>query len=118
MFMTAFNTISVDTKNRLQAFVHQISTAVLKIYKTQLQVGCGLFAIIAHATDMAFGHQPASHEYCQKQMRRHYEQWIADKQLTPLQQKQPRVVDQEKNNYIIAPKFCGLCFTMLILVTL
>ena len=46
------------------------STIVLKIHKTQLQVGSsdsGLFAI-AYATELAFGRNPASTEYFQKQM--------------------------------------------------
>ena len=47
------------------------STIVLKIYKTQSQIGtsdCGLFSI-AYATDLqlAFEHNPACCEYCQKQ---------------------------------------------------
>ena len=58
---------------------------MLKIHKTQLQVGssdCGLFAIV-FATELAFGHSPASSEYCQDQMRKHFEQCIANNQLVP-----------------------------------
>jgi len=82
--------MSIDTKKQIASLLcTKSSTIVLKIHKTQSQIGktdCGLFAI-AYATELIFGHNPASSEYCQKQMRRYFEQCIADKQLTPFPEK-------------------------------
>ena len=85
IYDSVYNTVTMDTKKQIASLLcTKSSTIVLKIHKTQLQVGssdCGLFAI-AYATELAFGHNPASNEYFQRQMRRHFEQCIADKQLT------------------------------------
>ena len=90
VYDSVYGTVSVDTKKQIASLLcTKSSTIVLKIHKTQLQVGtsdCGLFAI-AYATELAFGHNPASSAYCQEQMRRHFEQCIANKQLIPFPSK-------------------------------
>ena len=64
-----------DTRMLIAAIVRSNQSSItLKIQPTQFQLGsydCGLYAI-AYATDLAYGNDPASLQYTQKELREHF----------------------------------------------
>ena len=61
------------------------SEITFKIHKVQYQKGsddCGLFAI-AYATDLAYGNDPVSCRYKQKELRAHFLDCLKKKEIVP-----------------------------------